>query len=127
MVVDEFYYHKQRGLPLWEKIGHPLDTLTVLACFTCTSLYPPTEALLSVFIGMSAFSCLFVTKDEYVHHLYCSAGEQWMHSLLFILHPWCLLLAGWMWRLGGFENILTSQTLLLFIFMIYQTIYWNIL
>ncbi len=29
MAVDEVHFHRQRGLPRWERLGHPLDTLTV--------------------------------------------------------------------------------------------------
>jgi hypothetical protein len=31
MAVDEVHFHRQRGLPRWERLGHPLDTLTVCA------------------------------------------------------------------------------------------------
>ena len=30
---DEFYFHHRRGLGKWEKVGHPLDTLTVLMAY----------------------------------------------------------------------------------------------
>ena len=33
MFVDEFYYHHKRGLPRWERMGHPADTISVLICF----------------------------------------------------------------------------------------------
>lgn len=33
MAVDEAHFHRWRGLPRWERLGHSLDTLTVLACF----------------------------------------------------------------------------------------------
>jgi hypothetical protein len=127
MLVDEFYFHKKRGLPRWEQIGHPLDTLTVLCCFLWLNSTPPKENSLFVFVALSAFSCLFVTKDEFVHRQYCSAGEQWAHALLFILHPICFLSAGWMWWFGGLESVLQGQSLLLFLFLIYQTLFWNIL
>ena len=32
MVVDEGWFHRTRGLPRWERIGHPLDTLTIVLC-----------------------------------------------------------------------------------------------
>jgi len=28
MGVDEFYFHRRRGLPRWERLAHPLDTMT---------------------------------------------------------------------------------------------------
>ena len=32
MVVDEGWFHRRRGLPRWERLGHPLDTLTIAVC-----------------------------------------------------------------------------------------------
>ncbi len=33
ILVDEFYFHRRRGLPIWERWGHPLDTLSLLICW----------------------------------------------------------------------------------------------
>ena len=67
MMVDEFYFHRQRGLPRWERIGHPLDTLTVLACYACALFLPATANYILLFVGIGIFSCCFVTKDEFIH------------------------------------------------------------
>ncbi len=32
ITFDEWYFHLKRGLPKWERIGHPLDTLTAIFC-----------------------------------------------------------------------------------------------
>ena len=41
MMVDELHFHRRRGLPRWERIGHPLDTATVLVCYgTALTLSP---------------------------------------------------------------------------------------
>lgn len=127
MVIDEFHFHRTRGLPLWERWGHPLDTLSVWICYGFLILFSPLPERIQVFAGIACLSCILVTKDEFVHHRLCSAGEQWLHSLLFILHPICFFTAGWMWWKGGFETIFAAQFLFIFIFFIYQTFYWNLL
>lgn len=125
MAVDEFYFHRQRGLPRWERIGHPLDTLTVLACLGVANATAPSSAHLAWYAGLAVFSCLFITKDEFVHKTHCTAGEQWLHSLLFVLHPICLLAAATLWR--DFASGLALRVLFaaLAAVFLYQTLYWS--
>jgi hypothetical protein len=137
MAVDEFYFHRRRGLPRWERLGHPLDTLTVLACFVWLLSAAPSALSVSIYAGLSVFSCLFVTKDEPVHNKHCRPNEQWLHALLFSLHPLVLLSAGLLWpswrrqplsfiRYTGFERkFLLWNTLLTLAFGLYQLVYWN--
>ena len=137
MAVDEFYFHRRRGLPRWERLGHPLDTLTALACFVWLLSAAPSALSLGVYVGLSVFSCLFVTKDEQVHSKHCHPDEQWLHALLFILHTLVLLSAGLLWpawrrqtlsfiRYNGFERkFLLGNTLLTLVFGLYQLVYWN--
>jgi 2-polyprenyl-6-hydroxyphenyl methylase / 3-demethylubiquinone-9 3-methyltransferase len=93
MAVDEAYFHRRRGLPRWERIGHPLDTLT---------------------------------KDEAVHARLCTAGEQWLHAILFVLHPIVLAAFALLWR-AGHTDILAVQLALVAGFGIYQVVYWNVI
>jgi hypothetical protein len=137
MAVDEFCFHRRRGLPRWERLGHPLDTLTVLACFVWLLSAAPSALSLGVYVGLSVFSCLFVTKDEPAHSKHCLPNEQWLHALFFILHPLVLLSAGLLWpalrrqplsfiRYTGFERkFLLGNTLLTLTFGLYQLVYWN--
>jgi len=139
MAVDEFYFHRRRGLPRWERLGRPLDTLTVLACFVWLLSAAPSALSLGVYVGLSVFSCLFVTKDEPVHSKQCRPNEQWLHALLFILHPLVLLSAGLLWpawrrqtlsfiRYTGFERkFLLGNTLLTLVFGLYKLVYWNLI
>lgn len=139
MAVDELYYHHRRKLPRWERIGHPLDTLTVLLCFGWLIFVAPTTETVSIYIGLSLFSCFFVTKDEWVHQQYCSGGEHWMHALQFVLHPVMLSGAGLLWAAlhqqpsglvayEGFERtFFLGNFWLTAAFGCYQIIYWNIL
>lgn len=139
LTVDEFVFHWRRGLPRWECLGHPLDTLTVLSCFLLVHFVPFDSSALLWFVGLSLFSCLFVTKDEWVHARLCDAREQWLHALLFICHPLVFVSAAvlWCWRdvpeSLGLEaayaqhaaRVITGQTLILCVFLAYQVIYWN--
>lgn len=137
MALDEFFFHWQRQLPRWERLGHPLDTLTVLLCLAWLLAAPPGVAALNVYLGLCVFSCLFVTKDELVHRRLCQAGEHWLHAVLFILHPLSLLGAGLLWpawhgqtlsfvRYEGFERgCLLGNLLLTGGFGLYQLVYWN--
>lgn len=127
MFFDELYFHRKRGLGLWERIGHPLDTITVLACFAFLYLRPYTESNLITFVLLSFFSCLFVTKDEFVHSQFCEPAENWLHSLLFILHPICFLSAGFLWKSAEAANFIFIQCLVLVAVLFYQIIYWSFL
>ncbi len=139
MAVDELYFHRQRSLPRWERLGHPLDTLTVLLCFGWLFAVPPSAVSASVYAGLSLFSCLFVTKDEPLHLRLCGAGEHWVHALMFMLHPLVLVSAGLLWPAwhgqtlsfigyGGRERaFLLGNALLTLGFGLYQLLYWNLL
>ncbi len=129
MIVDEFYFHRKRGLPKWERVGHPLDTLTVLSVFLSFAFVNPeaggaTPIWLWFLIGGS---CLFITKDEWIHHSNCEAPEQWLHALQFVLHPLVFFAAWFVWREGQGHLIFVLQSLILFLFGLYQTFYWNVI
>ena len=123
-VVDEFHCHRRRGLPQWERIGHPLDTLTVLGCYTVALALPLTAASLRTYVVLAAFSCLFVTKDEIVHAKHCKPFEHWVHALLFVLHPIVLASMGFFW-LWEARTAMLVQGALTLAFGLYQTLYWN--
>ena len=138
MIVDEFYYHHKRRLPLWEVIGHPLDSITVLACFIYLNIVPYSDENLRNFIFISIFSCIFVTKDEFVHSKLCTTGEMWLHSLLFILHPLTFASGAYIWRINihpgtvrysdiaSLNQVLQYQLILVIFFAIYQIMYWSL-
>lgn len=139
---DEYYFHIRRGLPLWERIGHPIDTLSVLGCLFFILFVPYSAIAVKWYIGLSIFSCLMVTKDEWVHKHHCPASEQWLHALLFVNHPIVLTATGiiW-WVLTGntapdwmnhwlnkpetLHTMLVIQTTFITLFLLYQIIYWN--
>ncbi len=143
IMIDEFFFHVKRGLPLWERIGHPLDTMSVLACFIYILFVPFSSGTIWWFVALSLLSCLLITKDEFVHKHHCPAKEQWLHALLFVNHPIMLLAAALIWptlhphpptqpyllsllsQAHTLKTFLYLQTGFIFIFMIYQIIYWN--
>jgi hypothetical protein len=97
MGFDELHFHRVRGLGHWERVGHPLDTLTMLACVGWVWVVNPTERNIAIYVGLATISCLFITKDELVHARTCSPGEHWVHALLFVVHPLTLLTMGLLW------------------------------
>jgi 2-polyprenyl-6-hydroxyphenyl methylase/3-demethylubiquinone-9 3-methyltransferase len=122
MIVDEAHFHRRRGLPRWERIGHPLDTFTIVLCL----LWLLAGGGISIYIALAIASTLFVTKDEWVHAEQCSPGEHWLHAVLFALHPIVLTAFAYLaWR--GQTALLTGQLAITTAFMIYQLVYWNVL
>ncbi|HEX7506813.1 MAG TPA: hypothetical protein VF550_08565 [Polyangia bacterium] len=124
MFIDEMHFHRLRGLPRWERVGHPIDTLSVLICYGVTLTQPPSNGALTVYAALATLSCVLVTKDEFVHSRRCLPAEQWIHSLLFVLHPIVLGAAALLW----FKHktaILVVQSALTVAFGCYQLLYWN--
>lgn len=144
ILLDEGYFHYRRGLPLWERIGHPIDTFSVLLCLGFVIFVPFSTKALGCYILLAAISCILVTKDEFVHKEHCPAAENWLHAILFTLHPITLTCAGFIWPVvQGVEisawiaNWLSAKKSLqfflyiqfsaMFLFFIYQIIFWNFL
>ncbi len=126
MLVDEGWFHLRRGLPRWERLGHPLDTLTIAACLGWLILAPRTEQALWVYGGLAAFSTVFITKDEPIHARLCSGGEQWLHAILFVLHPIVLAAFALLWW-RGHDAMIATQLGVTIAFGSYQVVYWNVL
>jgi hypothetical protein len=124
MAVDEFGFHLRRAVPLWERRGHPLDTLTVLGPLLITLWIPFAAPWTLLFIALAIFSCVFVTKDEWVHARFSRPTEQWLHALLFLLHPLLFVAIFLLWQAGELRW-LVLQTTLAAVFFAWQTLYWN--
>ncbi len=138
IALDEYVFHIKRGLPKWERVGHPLDTLSVIACFAFVLFVPYEAGNIKYYVMAAIFSCLLVTKDEFVHKHHCPAAEQWLHSILFVNHSVLLTAMGLMWpKIQGQEMFgwlppatllipfLWMQTISAGLFFLYQVIYWN--
>ncbi|MDF3067782.1 MAG: hypothetical protein K0R38_3383 [Polyangiaceae bacterium] len=124
MLVDELYFHRRRGLPRWERIGHPVDTASVLGCYGLALAVPASAASLPWYGLLATISCLLVTKDEIVHAARCEPAEQWLHAVLFVLHPIVLGVGAWLW-LRGEQQLLMLSAVLTAAFGVYQAVYWN--
>lgn len=144
IAFDEGYFHYKRGLPLWERIGHPVDTFSVLICFGMVLFVPFSLKTLYIYIFLALLSCLLVTKDEFVHKDHCPAAENWLHAILFTLHPITLTCAGLIWPVvqgvevspwiadwliekGSLQRFLFVQFGLMTLFLFYQILFWNFL
>lgn len=129
MTVDEFYFHRKRGLGTWERVGHPIDTLVFGICAAiawAVSKSGRVEEARLPFLIIAMISCAVITKDEPLHLKLCCAGEAWLHSALFVLHPICLYV---MWRFAQSRDSFASLVVLVATAALfaYQTLYWNFL
>jgi hypothetical protein len=88
------------------------------------TLVPPEHGALVVYAWLAVFSCVLVTKDEWVHARECEPGEHWVHAMLFILHPLVLLSGALLWRMGGRTFLLIESTSLA-LWLVYQLLYWG--
>lgn len=128
MAIDEGLYHRRRGLPRWERLGHPVDTASVLLCYGwLIATRPDQPNALAVYVAMAALSCLLVTKDEAVHAHRCQPGEHWLHALLFVLHPVVLGTVGLLWWWQRDLWLLPALLALTGGLLVYQIVYWSLL
>jgi Ni/Fe-hydrogenase subunit HybB-like protein len=123
ILFDEFFFHRKRGLPRWERIGHPVDSFTVLICLLFLAFTERTHTNEMIYVGLALASCLCVTKDEWVHRKLCGAEEMWLHSVLFILHPLVLFTGMAEWE--DSRSLILGAAGGVFVFMVYQITYWN--
>lgn len=126
LFFDEFIFHRRRGLPLWEKIGHPMDSLSVIICYLFLFRADFTENNLYIYIALAVFSCLLITKDEFIHKQHSTAFENWLHSVLFVLHPVPFFAAGLLWS-QGFERAYFAYIAgFISLLFLYQVIFWSL-
>jgi hypothetical protein len=125
--ADEFWCHHRRHLGRWERIGHPVDTLSFVLCLGWLLLVEPGPIQLYVYVALAVISCLVVTKDEWEHQQHCDGFENWLHACLFMLHPTLLIWAGHLWWSGAesLGSAVGGAALMATVFMLYQITYWN--
>ena len=124
--VDEFYCHRRRSLGVWERVGHPIDTFVFSLALTLL-LFLQQESWW-IYAGVGFLSCLLVSKDEWVHAELSSGFENWLHALLFMLHPVVLIWAGYLW---WSEDTDVRSIVLVALgfsgaFFLYQCVYWKL-
>lgn len=129
ILLDEFLFHRKRGLPRWERIGHPMDTFLQFACLSLPLFLDFNRRNLIVYAILATLSTLLITKDEHIHALHCSWLEHWLHAILFIVHPIVLIAAAYLWASASeyswFFPLLKIQLALMAIFGTYQITYWS--
>jgi hypothetical protein len=123
---DEMICHRKRGLPHWERIGHPVDSFFLTLTLAYAGYFSFSPSRLVVFGAMAILSCLIVSKDEFVHAQQCDGFESWLHALMFMLHPVLLMLVGISWRDGSAQIIRSGLPIIVGLVGSYQFIYWNI-
>jgi hypothetical protein len=125
MAIDEGWFHRRRGLPRFERLGHPVDTASVALAYAWLAAVPPTRGHAAVFAALALASCLTVTKDEWIHARVCTPGEHWLHALLFVLHPIALAGFGVLWWTHHRAPVAVALALTVG-FGAYQLIAWSI-
>ncbi|MGY3803233.1 hypothetical protein ACWNT8_04105 [Pigmentibacter ruber] len=139
MFFDEFYFHHKRKLPKWERIGHPIDTFFFILCYLVVLFLPMTKLTIMVYLFFAILSCLVIIKDEIIHINKCSVYEQYLHAILFILHPVVLIILFFTWssivnigvensiflKVININNFIKFQFYLVMLFFTYQIVYWN--
>jgi hypothetical protein len=88
---------------------------------------PDEPRALLIYVALTFASSLLVTKDEPVHARRCQPGEQWLHALLFVLHPVVFIGFGVIWWSGRDLWVITAQLALTIALMVYQIVYWSLL
>jgi hypothetical protein len=129
MAFDEGWFHRRRGLPRWERIGHPLDTLSAALCFAWMLWADPKSPhAIGIYVGLGIFSSILITKDEFIHAKHCAPTEHWLHAVLFVVHPMVLTSFGYLWisQVAAVQWMLQVQLGLILLFAVYQIFYWSI-
>ncbi len=128
MSVDEFYCHRRREMRRWERLGHPFDTLVFIFALLWL-LWVEGSWTGPGFAALALTSSLVISKDEWEHRELCTGFENWLHSLLFMLHPTVLIWSAWLWssQNENFTIVVGGAAVLSGIFFIYQLVYWNLI
>jgi hypothetical protein len=107
--VDEFYFHFAPGQPRWERIGHSLDTVTVLAPVLWLLVSAPSERNLIVFSCCRSLCSGRALEPR--RALYHASAEP----------------ITWLGEFHGLEFALPAQAAALALYMISQAVYWNLI
>lgn len=123
LVYDDLVLHQRRGLPRWERIGHPIDAF----CFSLPiglAAWKGSETSSTLYGGLSLLSCVIILKDEWIHVGRINALEATLHAALFVLHPVTLYLAWELAKTGQTFGLLLAWMALVGV-VVFQIIHWN--
>ncbi len=124
MIVDERVFHRARTLGEWESWGHVADSAVFAAALAPAALLAPTRGAALLYAALAAASTVLVTKDEWIHARECGGTEQWLHALLFVLHPCVLLAVGALWARGEDGLLRAGLPAVVAAYSFYQWLYW---
>ena len=122
------YFIESAGCRAGERLGHPLDTLTTALCYAWLVLTPPGRShALGVYVALCAFSCLFITKDEFVHARLCEPpSKPGCTRCSSVLHP-SRVSRIWrdLWRSGTDLWLIELELALTLALLVHQLVYWS--
>lgn len=124
MLVDERVFHRERRLGEWESWGHVADSAFFAAALAPAALLAPGRGAVLLYAALGIASTVLVTKDEWIHTRECEAAENWIHALLFSLHPCVLIAVGALWFRGEGALLRTALPLVVAAYSFYQWLYW---
>jgi 2-polyprenyl-6-hydroxyphenyl methylase/3-demethylubiquinone-9 3-methyltransferase len=124
MFLDETVYHRARGLGEWESWGHMADSAFFAAALSLPAYVAPSPFGERAYLVMALLSTLLVTKDEWIHARECGGTEQWVHALLFALHPCVLFAVGALWARGEGAVLRAALPPAVLALTAYQWAYW---
>jgi hypothetical protein len=123
LAYDDIVLHRRRGLPRWERIGHPID-----AAFFSFPIgfvaWMGASASPSIYFILALMSCLIIIKDEWVHVKRINGLEATLHAALFVIHPVTLYTAWELGKTGQTSGLRWTWVALLGV-VAFQIVYWN--
>jgi 2-polyprenyl-6-hydroxyphenyl methylase/3-demethylubiquinone-9 3-methyltransferase len=124
MFVDERAFHRARGLGEWESWGHVADSAFFALALSPAALFAPAPGAVLAYAALAIVSTVLVTKDEWIHSDECTGSEQWIHALLFALHPCVFIAVGALWARGEGAPLRAGLPLAVAAYSLYQWFYW---
>ena len=124
MLVDERVFHRLRGLDARESWGHVADSVVFAGALAPAALLAPARGAAALYALLAFVSTLLVTKDEWIHTRECQAAENWVHALMFSLHPCVLIAVGALWARGEGGALRAGLPLAVVAYAFFQWFYW---
>ena len=128
--IDEFKFHRQRGIGKTELTNSLIDGLIFLITLSIAMFSSFNYWSEKIYIALSILSCLSIAKNEFFYGQLCK-GERFTHSLLYVLHTIILYAYYLSWKTNYFDlhyYIWLTQLLYMilgFQALTYSLIYWN--
>lgn len=128
--VDEYYFHRKRGLVKQEVISAIVDGALYLIPLLIAIFLPFNSLWQKLYIGFAMISCLSIAKNECFYPS-LTAPERVVHALLYILHPVMLYTFYISWEQNYFTTMINFWMIQIIYMALgaktltYQIIYWN--